>query len=414
DLNSKKVEQIQKLLSPLLYPSPALRAEPAILAANTLGQPGLWTFAISGDYPILLVRLKSEENLSLLNEVLLAHTFWRKRGLMIDLVIFNQHETSYLQDFQSKVGRLLARTGGDAWMNKRGGIFMVNEDQMNESERILLRTVARVILDGESGPLEQQLSKLDAVPLRLPRFVSIDSLNPPSDAVSRVERPTDLLFDNGTGGFTPDGREYVIYLEPNQWTPAPWVNVIATSEFGCLVSESGMGCTWAQNSGENRLTPWRNDAVSDTPSEALYLRDEDTGKIWSPTPLPARADAPYLIRHGAGYSIYEHASHGLEQNMRVFIVPDEPLKIVQLKLHNSTKRMRRINVTYYAEWVLGTTHENTSAYIVPEFASGQFALLARNTYSMDFGQRVAFLASTREAHGVTTDRTEFLGNHGSY
>ncbi|HMD80203.1 MAG TPA: protein ndvB, partial [Anaerolineales bacterium] len=147
---------------------------------------------------------------------------------------------------------------------------------------------------------------------------------------------------------------------------------------------------------------------------AIYLRDEDTGDIWSPTPLPARANAPYLIRHGAGYSIYEHASHGLEQNMRVFIAPDEPIKIVQLKLHNTTKRMRRINVTYYAEWVLGTTHENTAAYIVPEFASGHFALLARNTYSVDFGQRVAFLASTREPHGVTTDRTEFLGNHGSH
>ena len=414
DLTSKKVEQIQKLLSPLLYPSPALRAEPAILATNMLGQPGLWTFAISGDYPILLVRLKSEENLNLLNEVLLAHTYWRKRGLMIDLVIFNQHETSYQQDFQSKVGRLLARTGGEAWMNKRGGIFIVNEDQMNESERVLLRTVARVILDGESGPLDQQLSRLDAVPLRLPRFVSIDSLNPPSDPVNKVERPTDLLFDNGTGGFTPDGCEYVVYLEPHQSTPAPWVNVIATSEFGCLLSESGMGSTWAKNSGENRLTPWRNDAVSDTPSEAIYLRDEDTGQIWSPTPLPARANAPYLIRHGAGYSIYEHTSHGLEQNMRVFIVPDEPLKVVQLKLHNTTKRMRRINVTYYAEWVLGTTHENTSAYIVPEFVSGQFALLARNTYSMDFGERVAFLASTREPHGVTTDRTEFLGKHGSY
>ena len=414
DLNSQKVEQIQKLLSPLLYPSSALRAEPAVLATNTLGQPGLWSFAISGDYPILLVRLKSQENLSLLNEVLIAHTYWRKRGLIIDLVLFNQHETSYEQDFQSKVGRLLARTGGDAWMNKRGGIFVVNEDQMNESERILLRTVARVILDGEAGSLKQQLSKLDAVPLWLPRFVSIESLNAPSDAVRKVERPTNLLFDNGTGGFTPDGCEYIIYLEPNRWTPAPWVNVIATSEFGCLVSESGMGCTWAQNSGENRLTPWRNDAVSDTPSEVLYLRDEDTGQIWSPTPLPARADAPYLIRHGAGYSIYEHASHGLEQSMRVFIVPDEPLKIVQLKLHNTTQRMRRINVTYYAEWVLGTTHENTSAYIVPEFISGQFALLARNTYSTDFSQRVAFLASTREPHGVTTDRTEFLGRHGSY
>jgi cyclic beta-1,2-glucan synthetase len=192
------------------------------------------------------------------------------------------------------------------------------------------------------------------------------------------------------------------------------VNVIATPEFGCVVSEAGIGPTWSQNSGENRLTPWRNDPVSDPPSEAVYLRDEDTGQIWSPTPLPARADAPYLIRHGAGYSAFEHASHGLLQNMTVFVVPDEPVKVVQLKLQNTTKQMRRVNVTYYAEWVLGSARENTAAYVTPEFDSTSFALLARNRYNTDFGQGVAFLASTREPFGVTTDRTEFLGNLGSY
>ena len=247
---------------------------------------------------------------------------------------------------------------------------------MNEAERILLLTVARVVLDGEAGSLEHQLSKLDADHVRLPPFMPIEQLMPQFDPQAEIRRPTGLLFDNGMGGFTPDGREYVIYLERDQWTPAPWTNVIATAEFGCLVSESGMGTTWSKNSGENRLTPWRNDPVSDTPSEAIYVRDEDTGQIWSPTPLPARADAPYLIRHGAGYSIFEHASHGLEQSVTIFVAPDEPIKIVRLKLHNAAKRMRRLTVTYYAEWVLGVTRENTTAYIAPEFLSNYFALLA--------------------------------------
>ena len=414
NLTSQKVEQIQKLLSPLLYLSSALRAESALLHANTLGQPGLWAFGISGDYPILLVRLKRSEDFELLGELALAHTYWRKRGLMIDLVIFNQRETSYEQDFKSRIYRLLERTSSDAWLNDRGGIFILQEDQMNEAERTLLMTVARVVLDGEAGPLERQLARLDEAPVRLPRFVPIEPLYPLMDIQTGLERPTDLLFDNGMGGFTPDGREYVIYLEPGRWTPAPWVNVIATPEFGCVVSEAGMGPTWSKNSGENRLTPWRNDPVSDPPSEAIYLRDEDTGQIWSPTPLPARADAPYLIRHGAGYSIFEHASHGLFQTMTVFVTPDEPVKVVQLQLRNTTSQMRRINVTYYTEWVLGTAREYTADYITPEFDSGSFALLARNSYNTDFGQRVAFLACTREPAGVTTDRTEFLGKLGSY
>ncbi len=311
-LTSKDVEWIQKLLSPLLYPSLALRTEPSALSANTLSQPSLWSFGISGDYPIILVRLKREEDLDLLDKLLLAHTYWRKRGLMIDLVIFNQSETSYDQALYGKIVRVMNRTDSDSWINKRGGIFIVREDQMNTAERILLMAVARVVMDGGAGTLERQLSRLDAEIAQLPHFVPIEPLALPADlapdverltdligngTVSRrkqranpvpaVKRPTDLLFDNGLGGFTPDGREYVIYLAPGQWTPAPWINIIAAPEFGCLVSEAGMGCTWAQNSGENCLTPWRNDAVSDQPSEAIYLRDEDTGQVWSPTPLPA-------------------------------------------------------------------------------------------------------------------------------
>ncbi|RPJ39915.1 MAG: cellobiose phosphorylase, partial [Chloroflexi bacterium] len=280
NLTSRKVEKIQKLLSPLLYLTNGLRAEPALLNTNTLGQPGLWSFGISGDYPILLVRMKREEDIELLNEIILAHTYWRKRGLMIDLVIFNQRETSYDQGYKNRIDRRMERTGSQEWLNDRGGIFLLQEDQMNEAERTLLMTVARVVLDGEAGPLEGQLARLDVDPVRLPRFLPIEHQVPSMEIQPELKRPPDLLFDNGLGGFTPDGREYVIYLDREQWTPAPWSNVIATPEFGCLVTEAGLGVTWAGNSGENRLTPWRNDPVCDPPAEAIYLRDEDTGQIW--------------------------------------------------------------------------------------------------------------------------------------
>ena len=411
---SLPLERIQKLLSALLYPTSPLRAAPDVIAANTLSQPGLWPFSISGDYPILLARLKSGNGFSLLNDLLQAHTYWRRRGLMIDLVILNRQETSYEQDFSGQIHRLLAHTDSENWLNKHGGIFILREDQMTEAEHILLETAARAILDEDGGPLTGQLEKLEYQPVRLPNVIPLKQPDITTEIVERIERPSNLLFDNGLGGFTPDGREYVIYLEPGQWTPAPWSNVIAQPEFGCLVTEAGLGCTWAHNSGENRLTPWRNDPVSDPPAETIYLRDEDTGQYWSPTPLPARADAPYLIRHGAGYSVFQHASHGLEQSVRVFVVPDSPAKIVQLRLQNKAAHMRRISVTYYAEWVLGTTRENTAPYLVPEFSNNRLALLARNPYNLDFGQGVAFLASTRELNYVTTDRTEFLGRHGSY
>ena len=412
NITSQKIEQFQKLLSPLIYASSALRADPAVLASNTLGQPGLWTFAISGDYPILLLRLNRDEDISLLGEVLQAYTYWRRRGLMIDIVILNQRASGYDEGLQGKIHRALNRSANLERLNKRGGIFILREDQMNDAERILLQAAARVILNGEAGSLQGQLARLDADPVRLPRFVRIEE--PVKDSLPPAPRLEGLLFDNEFGGFTADGREYVIHLSPGQWTPAPWINVIATPEFGCIVSETGLGCTWAANSGENRLTPWRNDAVSDPPAEAIYLRDEDTGEIWSPTPLPTRAEGPYLIRHGAGYSTFQHASYGLEQNVRVFVAANEPVKFVQLQLKNTTGRIRRINTVYFAEWVLGTAHENTAPYIIPEFDSSKFALLARNPYNQDFCERVAFLASTREPSGMTSDRIEFLGRHGNY
>ena len=229
-----------------------------------------------------------------------------------------------------------------------------------------------------------------------------------------LARPTDLLFDNGLGGFSADGREYAIYLRPGQSTPAPWINVIANPHFGFLVSEAGSGYTWAENSGENRLTPWHNDPVTDTPGEALYLRDEEIGHVWSPTPLPAGAPVPYLIRHGAGYSVFEHHSHGFKHRLRLFAVPNAPVKVVQLRLENTWNRNRHITVTFYAEWVLGTTRDATQQYIIPEFDAGSLALLARNPYNEEFGERVAFLAASKEPHGLTTDRTEFLGRGGSH
>lgn len=413
-LTSAHLERIEKLLSALFYSSPALRAAPGMLMANTLGQPSLWSFAISGDYPILLVRLLREGSLQLLTELLQAHTYWRRRGLKIDLVIINRRETSYDENLTGQIHRLLTQTGSDSWLNKRGGIFMLREDSLSAAENILLVTAARAMLDDDAGLLDEQLKKLDRQPVRLPHFIAIHEPDEPADVSEWIERPSGLLFENGLGGFSPDGREYQIYLQPGQWAPAPWINVIANPDFGFLVSNNGLGCTWAQNSGENRLTPWHNDPVSDTPSEAIYLRDEDTGQIWSPTPLPARAEAPYLIRHGAGYSIFEHASHGLSQRLRLFAVHDQPVKVIQLSLENKSNRTRRITITYYAEWVLGNSRDTTSQYVIPEFDSRRFALLARNPYNVEFSRNVAFLAATRELNWVTTDRREFLGMLGGY
>ena len=410
DLESPDLEQAQRLLSLLLYPHHAFRAESGVLATNERGQSGLWGFGISGDYPILLIEVEEESEAMMLQEVLRAHAYWRSLGLEIDLVILNRKESTYGQELQGAIHRLIRQEGSENWMNRRGGIFLVRRDQMGDADYVLLQSAARVVLDGHIGSLAAELNDFYQQATWLPAFTA--SRTEPEPEIEPVARPADLVFDNGYGGFSPDGTEYLVYLEPGQQTPAPWINVVANPEFGFLVSESGSGYTWSVNSGENRLTTWRNDPVSDMPAEALYLRDEETAEVWSPTPQPAPAPAPYLVRHGAGYSQFEHNSHGLQQKLRLFVAPDAPVKIVELRVENRLSRPRRITATFYAEWVLGTSRD-TEAFIIPEYAKEHQALLARNPYNVEFGERVAFMASSRSPHGLTADRTEFIGRLGS-
>ncbi|MBK8616680.1 MAG: cellobiose phosphorylase [Anaerolineales bacterium] len=411
-LNAYAIENIQRLYSALIHPTGVLRAEPHILAQNEKGQSDLWAFGISGDYPILLVRVRDGES-PLLREALLAFTYWRTHHATVNLVILNDQDTGYALDLHNAIQRRIHRMGVDASLNQRDGIFILRTDQLQQADQILFETVAGVILDEKGGTLADHALRLTAQPTLLPQFTA--SLSPKLDPepTPLLALPDDLLMDNSLGGFTRDGREYVIHLQPGQHTPHPWVNIIANPQFGFLVSESGSGCTWAENSGENRLTPWRNDPVTDMPGEALYLRDEETGLVWSPTLMPAGADVTHIIRHGAGYSIFESQSHGLNQKLRLFAAPDAPVKIVHLRLQNLWDRPRRVTVTYYAEWVLGTTRDIHQAHIMPEFDPEKNALLASNHFNSEFGQRVAFLASSHKPHGVTTDRTEFLGRMGS-
>ncbi len=412
DLNAYNVEHIQRLLSVLLYPAETLRLAPHLLAKNEKGQSGLWGYGISGDLPIMLVRLCDGDS-PLLIEALQAHAYWRTRHIKVNLVILNDQDTGYALDLHNVIYRQIVRLGAAGWMNQRDGIFLLRTDQLQEADQILLETVAGVILDEKNGTLADHANRLAEQPIRLPGFTPSLSQARDLEATPALGRPTGLLMDNGLGGFSPDGKEYVIYLQPGQHTPHPWVNVIANPQFGFLVSEAGAGCTWAENSGENRLTPWRNDPLTDLPGDALYLRDEETGLVWSPTPMPAGGETACLIHHGAGYSTFETQSHGLNQHLRLFAVTDAPVKIVQLRLENLWTRPRRITVTCYAEWVLGTTRQQNQAFILPEFDPARHTLLASNRYNTEFGERLAFLAANKTPHGVTADRTEFLGRMGS-
>jgi len=410
-LDSTMLKDILKAFSALVYPYKNLRAASEILAANRLGQSALWPFGISGDFPILLVTVGDNKQLDIVREALLVFKYLCSRNFKIELVILNQQPTDYGAELNGLIHRLVRKTNCDNYLNLRAGIYILFHDQMTHEENILLQSVAGVVLRGENGPLSRQLPDYSIPVHHLPKFSP--SLPPRPQPTLELPVPGNLQFFNGYGGFSSDGKEYHVLVEPGKETPAPWVNVIGYPQFGFMVTEAGSQTTWAINSGENRLTPWSNDPVQDPTGEALYLRDEETGEVWTPTPQPANAGQPHLVRHGAGYTIFEHQSHGIRHSLTLYASPSDPVKIIRLRVTNLSDHNRRLTATQYIEWVLGTTRTKNSAFIIPEYDFETESLLANNPYNSEFNQRTAFLSANKEIHGMTADRTEFLGRAGT-
>jgi len=399
-----------RLAGALLYSQAARRANPATLLRNQRGQRGLWSFGISGDLPIVLLYSTQVNRVDLVRQIIQAHAYWRLKGLSVDLVIVNEDDSVYRQSLNDQIRNLIGAVNSTQLIDKPGGIFLRRADQLSPEDKILLETVARVILHDEKGTLTEQLQQRTR-PESLPPQLRTRAQNSTESPAELPER--ELVFFNGLGGFTPDGREYVITLQPGETTPATWVNVLANPNFGTLISESGGAYTWSENCHEFRLTPWNNDAVTDVSGEAFYIRDEHTGKFWSPTPLPARGEAPYVSRHGFGYSVFEHSEVEISSELSIFVSANEPVKFAVFKLKNNSQQRRRLSVTGYWEWVLGELRAKNAMHVATEIDPQTNALLARNPYNTDFEGRIAFVAGSEMARSVTASRSEFFGRNGT-
>ncbi|MCM3906470.1 MAG: protein ndvB, partial [Pyrinomonadaceae bacterium] len=410
-LDAEEAHLFQRLAARIIYSDPSLRPRPHVLGLNTKAQSSLWPYAISGDLPILLVRINRLEDLPMVRKILRGHEYLHYKGLKIDCVILNDHPAGYIQELQKELEAMVRTTGLQGLQDKPGGIFLRRADIMPEADRILLHAVARVVVVSERGPLEDQLERLAIEePLPAPFIPRLASQTYPEPTVALPE----LTFFNGLGGFNQGGREYVIVLGEDQWTPAPWANIIANqSSFGFQVTETGAGYTWSVNSRENRLTPWSNDAVCDPPGEIIYLRDEDTGTVWSTTPAPIREAESYTIRHGQGYSVFEHTSHGVSQELLLFVPLKGSVKISLLRLRNRTDRKRRLTVTLFNELVLGTQRSTSAPYIITEIDHQTGTIFARNPFNNEFAHRVAFVTTNEKVTSATCARNEFLGRNGN-
>jgi len=428
NLTAAQANECLSLGGHLLYLSPCRSDAAECIKNNNKGQSSLWPYAISGDLPIVLVRVKDAEKLDLVRRLLTIHEYWRLKGLFADLVILNEDESGYLQAFQDNLRDLVSMGHARDLLNQSGGVFLLQKGNVMKEDVNLLCAVARMIFDGEGGSCSIQVRKKKRLmtgslehrevgsqekihgPLRLPGQTNVGEIR--EEALDQTLGQ--LQFANGYGGFSEDGKEYIINLQEGMNTPLPWINVVANAKFGFQVSEVGAGYTWSLNSREYKLTPWSNDPILDPAGEALYLRDEQSGEAWSVTAGPKREKGLYTIRHGQGYSVFEHHSHGIKQSLRFFVPVNESVKIIELKLTNTTKHDLRLSAVYYAEWVMGVTRQLTAPYLVTDYDGERDIFYVRNTFQEEFAGRTGFLtASGAPVTSYTGDRSEFIGRNGT-
>lgn len=405
-------QRYSQLANSIIYQNASLRADPAVLIRNRRSQSGLWGYAISGDLPIVLLRIKDIDHIDLVRQLVQAHAYWRLKGLAVDLVIWNEDPSGYRQVLQDHIMGLIAAGIEAHVIDRPGGIFVRPGDQIAPEDRILLESVARIVISDSNGTLAENISRALIKPARPPRLLPLQGFAERRDKSIALPEHERVLF-NGLGGFTPSGHEYIITIKSGQETPAPWSNVIANDKFGTVISESGQSYTWGENAHEFRLTPWNNDPISDPSGEAFYIRDEETGHFWSPMPKPMHSASPYTTRHGFGYSVFEHVEDGIYSELWVYVAIDSPIKFSVLKIRNESGRPRKLSATGYVEWVMGDIRSKTAMHVITQIDPATGAILARNAYNTDFAQRTAFFTVDDKARSVTGDRREFIGRNGS-
>ena len=405
-ITAARSHRFQRLLSCLIHAPRALRESAPAAMALTRGKGALWSQGVSGDLPILLLCIDSADFGELCSDLLLAHEFWRINGVSCDLVLLNQEPEGYLQPLNEALQDLIRSSPAQGHENQRGGVFLRRAGQMSAEEVQLLMRAANVVLRTAAGSLSQQLRRAAepaavAEPLRLAR-------RPAAPSLAATPPAADLRYFNGIGGFSSDGREYVMQIGPGARPPAPWCNVLSNEHFGSVVSEAGLGFTWHGNSQRGRLTPWSNDVVADPSGEVIYLRDEQDGHVWSATPAPASHDAEFQVRHGQGYSVFAHTQGELEHELTVLVSTTEAVKHLRLRLTNRSQRRRSLSVFGVVEWVLGPAREATRLHVCTHWDAERGVFLASNPLTSTPAAS-AFFAADLPVASVSGDREELFG-----
>ena len=405
-LNAKQIETYQKMLGYILFSNPIQKKETH--TNEYYEKEKLWKYGISGDLPILLVKIRNSNESEILEECIKAYEFFRLKNVEVDLVIIDEEPNSYEKYTRSAIQNAILNANLNYMQNIRGGIFVLQNEEAD-----LLEFYAKLIIETKRGPLLMQLNDLEEeykegtkqIGERLPSFhETIKEAQNVKESLSKEE----LLYENEYGGFSKDGKEYVILEDTQNRLPTVWSNIMANENFGTLTTDSMGGFTFSKNSGLNKISRWSNNQVLDTPSEVIYMQDEETLESWSLGLNPKPDDKQYRITYGFGYSNYKHKNADIAEEVDVFVADKDSIKISLLDLKNLAPKKKKLNILYYIKPVLGENALKTKRYIDLKFKENSNILLLQNKTNNDF-KEIVYISSSEKIKSYTGDKKFFFG-----
>ena len=407
DLSGKDISNYQRLLTYLLSNHSNTHVQ---ISEGLYPISELWKYGISGDLPIVFVTIKNINDIDVIAELVKAYEYFRTKNMEIDLVILNEEKEKYDSYVKDAILDCILNRNLAYMLNSKGGIYVLNN--IKEEDKELITMYSNLVIDAKNGNLNLQLNDIED---DAPKVNSNDVVEK-IDFIEESKKENlllnkDLKYYNEYGGFSPDGKEYLIRVNKNDNTPMPWSHVMANENFGTLVTDSMSGYTWYRNSRLNRITAWSNNPVLDVPSEVIYLKDDETKKAWSLglNPMPDNND--YYITYGFGYAKYFHESLGIKQETEVFVPKDDSAKIQIIRLKNETPRRRKLKLVYYIKPVIGEDETKTNGFIDFKFDRNSNTVLAKNMINSDF-KNIVFVSSSEKIKSYTGIKKEFLGKGG--
>ena len=411
-IKGKDITIFQKMISYILFKNPINNKN-----IQSFNQSNLWKYGISGDLPIILVKIRNASEGYVVKEILKAYEFFKSKNIEIELVILDEEKHSYENYVREEIENCILNNHMGYLKNIKGGIFELSSNEIDKKDIDLLNYVAKIVIDSKFGGLENNIKEIEDKYLEEYKDVTNEIINisvdfEEKDDINLLQNTENLLYYNEYGGFSEDGKEYLITVNKEKRLPTVWCNILANEKFGTVVTDSMGGYTWYKNSRLNRVTAWENNACYDIPSEAIFIKNLENNKTWSLGLNPKPDDNNYNIINGFGYTKYIHKSQGIEQELTVFVPKEDSAKVEILKLKNTTPNKKQFKIYYYIKPVLGEDEYKTNRYINLEFDKNNNLILLNNNYNSEIKNSKVYLSCSEKILSYTGDKEFFFGKGG--